>query len=142
MPRKIKPTHLKKRRGAAAVELAVVLPIFFLIIFGIVEFGRVMMVMQVVTNAAREGARACAVGDMTVAEVQTLCEEYASGAMVPNVQVEITPDPVTVNRGDPFEVRVFVNFNEVAFLPPFWAKESVLQSRSTMRKERESSSQP
>ena len=42
------------RRGAALVEMALVLPIFFGVVLGIVEFGRAMMVSQMVTNAARE----------------------------------------------------------------------------------------
>lgn len=50
-----------KRRGAATVEFAVVAPLLFLFIIGILEFGRVMMVLGVVTNASRSGARAGAV---------------------------------------------------------------------------------
>ncbi len=39
------------------VEFAIVAPIFFLLIFGMIEFGRVVMVQQLLTNASREGAR-------------------------------------------------------------------------------------
>ena len=45
------------RGGAAIVEVAMTLPIFFLVVFAIIEFGRAMMVSQLLTNAAREGAR-------------------------------------------------------------------------------------
>ena len=44
------------RRGAATVETALVLPICLLFLFGILEYGRYIMVLQVTTNAAREGA--------------------------------------------------------------------------------------
>ena len=40
------------RRGAAVVEMAMVLPIFMMVVFGIVEFGRAMMVGQMVTRAS------------------------------------------------------------------------------------------
>jgi Flp pilus assembly protein TadG len=46
-----------RRTGAHVVELAVVAPIFFLFLFGILEYGRFVMTLQIVTNAAREGAR-------------------------------------------------------------------------------------
>ena len=46
-----------ERRGVAAVETAMVLPLCLLFIFGIMEYGRFVMVQQVVTNAAREGCR-------------------------------------------------------------------------------------
>jgi len=44
-------------RGQAMVEMALVLPIFLFFIFGIIEMGRAWSVKQVMTNAAREGAR-------------------------------------------------------------------------------------
>jgi Flp pilus assembly protein TadG len=47
----------KQRRGATAVEAAMVLPIFLIFLFGIMEYGRYVMMRQVLTNAAREGAR-------------------------------------------------------------------------------------
>src|SRR5438128_1702420 len=45
------------RGGAAAVEFAVVVPVFFLIFFGIVEIGRAFMVRGILDNAARAGCR-------------------------------------------------------------------------------------
>jgi Flp pilus assembly protein TadG len=44
------------RRGAAVVEAALVLPIVITFLFGILEYGRYVMTLQMVTNAAREGA--------------------------------------------------------------------------------------
>jgi Flp pilus assembly pilin Flp len=53
----------RDERGAAMVELAIVLPILMLIVMGIVEFGRAWNVYQVITDAAREGARRAVVRD-------------------------------------------------------------------------------
>ncbi len=44
-------------RGAALVELAMVLPLLLLILMGIVEIGLLFYNQQVLTNASREGAR-------------------------------------------------------------------------------------
>ena len=52
---------LGKRNGSAMIEMAVILPLLVVLIVGVVEFGRILMVKQVITNAAREGARAGAI---------------------------------------------------------------------------------
>ncbi|MBZ0258666.1 pilus assembly protein, partial [bacterium] len=44
-------------RGSATVEFALVLPILMLLLFGIIEFGRVLSVQHLLNTAAREGAR-------------------------------------------------------------------------------------
>jgi Flp pilus assembly protein TadG len=44
-------------RGTAIVEAAVILPVFFLLFFGVFEAGRFMNTQQVLTDASREGAR-------------------------------------------------------------------------------------
>ncbi len=48
---------IKNERGAALIEAAVTIPIILLIAVGIFEFGRAYQTWQVLTNAAREGAR-------------------------------------------------------------------------------------
>lgn len=53
---------VKNQRGQTLVELALVLPVIILILFGILEFGRIFHSYIVITNAAREGARLGAVG--------------------------------------------------------------------------------
>lgn len=44
-------------RGQALVEFALVAPIFFLLLFGIIEAGRFILYYQTLNNATREGAR-------------------------------------------------------------------------------------
>jgi hypothetical protein len=44
-------------RGQALVEFALVAPIFFLLLFAVIEFGRYVYQVQILNNAAREGAR-------------------------------------------------------------------------------------
>ncbi|HBB16943.1 MAG: hypothetical protein A3J94_16390 [Syntrophus sp. RIFOXYC2_FULL_54_9] len=45
-------------KGAAMVELAMILPMLLIVIFGIIEFGFVLYNKAVITNSSREGARA------------------------------------------------------------------------------------
>jgi len=48
---------LRAERGAVAVEFAILLPVFLLLVFGIMDFGHAFYIKQVVSNASREGAR-------------------------------------------------------------------------------------
>ncbi len=49
---------MKSNKGAAMVEFAIVAPLLFVLIFGIIEFGIIMYNKEMITNASREGARA------------------------------------------------------------------------------------
>ena len=55
----------RRERGAAAVEMAIVLPVLIMLLGGIVEFGRALYTQNMATNAAREGARMRALGYTT-----------------------------------------------------------------------------
>ena len=59
----------KKRQATAAVELAVLLPFLFTLIYGIWEVGRLIQVSQVVSNSAREGARQASTGSVSSSTV-------------------------------------------------------------------------
>jgi Flp pilus assembly protein TadG len=48
---------LSGERGTALIETAMTLPLLLLVSVGIFEFGRAFQTWQVLTNAAREGAR-------------------------------------------------------------------------------------
>jgi Flp pilus assembly protein TadG len=58
-------------RGAVAVEFALVLPLFLLLIFGIVQYGWTFYQTQETAQAAREGARIAAVGELETGPLQT-----------------------------------------------------------------------
>jgi len=45
------------RRGSTVVQAAIVLPMVFLFLLGIMEYCRYVMMLQIATNAAREGCR-------------------------------------------------------------------------------------
>jgi Flp pilus assembly protein TadG len=53
----VQRVNQSNQRGAAAVEFAIILPLLILLIFGTIEFSLLLFNKQVITNAAREGAR-------------------------------------------------------------------------------------
>ena len=55
--------HCRGRKGQALAEFALILPVLFLLIAGIIEFGRAWNIKQAVTDAAREGARLTVIVD-------------------------------------------------------------------------------
>ena len=68
--------RLQNERGAALLETAITIPIILLIAVGIFEFGRAYQTQQVLTNAAREGARSAVLPDVTDAQVTTIVRNY------------------------------------------------------------------
>jgi Flp pilus assembly protein TadG len=52
----------RRDRGAAAVEMALVLPLLISMLFGVIDFGRVFNAEIQLSQAAREGARIAALG--------------------------------------------------------------------------------
>jgi Flp pilus assembly protein TadG len=61
----VKTHHFNSERGSVAVEFALLVPVLFLILFGIINFGVLMYNQAVITNAAREGARWAAIHTTT-----------------------------------------------------------------------------
>ena len=55
--RRKKLADARLRRGQALVEFAMIAPLFFILLLSIVEFGRAIFYVQILNNAAREGAR-------------------------------------------------------------------------------------
>ena len=102
-------TQIPKRgshRGAALVELALIVPILLLLAFGMIEFGRAFFISHVLATAAREGARRAVVTrNLAANQAQVtglICNEIASAIATCNdVQIQITPG---VRRGDPVTV--------------------------------------
>ena len=70
--------RMRSERGAALIEAAVTVPLILLISVGIFEFGRAYQTQQVLTNAAREGARVAVIEGTTDADVRTRVRDYVT----------------------------------------------------------------
>lgn len=82
-----------RQRGAAAVEFALVLPFLLMMVLGTIDWGWYFFVREVVTNAAREGARA---GAVATAANPTQAAEDIAGNYLTNFGLTGTPT-VAVN---------------------------------------------
>jgi Flp pilus assembly protein TadG len=138
------------RRGAAAVEFAVIAPLLFMLIFGMIEIGRAIMVAQIVVNASREGCRQATLSSKDVADVTTWTVQYLNSAGISTTAIasttlydedgaEIT-SLANVDAGDPVRMTVTVNFAQLTWLPAGFAMSVMpagaqITASTTMRKE-------
>ena len=84
----------RDQRGAALLEMAFTLPLLLLISVSIFEFGRAFEVWQVLTNAAREGARVAVLPGISDAMVTARVQQYANAGVL---DAGVTPT-VTIQR--------------------------------------------
>jgi Flp pilus assembly protein TadG len=120
----------RDERGTALVEFALLAPLLFLLLFGIVDFGRALDYYNQVTQLAGQGARAAAVNRMPdgtaitsgsalqnqIATTYTAQPELKKGIVVCVTQVP-------TNVGDPVTVKVSYQFH---FLPLIGAAANAL----------------
>jgi len=136
----IRRPNQKRRRaqrlGAAATEFAVVAPVFFLMVIGFLEFGRALMVQQVLVNASRVGARQAITTGATTAEVESAVTDYTAGVTVSGVDVSVSPNPSSAAPGTAIIVTTSVDFAEVSWMSsPWFLGGKTLTASSQMRKE-------
>ncbi len=130
------------RRGAAVVEFAVVAPLFILLVFGMIEYGRMIMVQQVLTNASREAARKAVLDGADATTIKSDTVNYLTGGGVTGVtasQITINPtNPATAAAGAPVTVTISIPFSSQSWLPSTMfptAKAQTLSATAVMRRE-------
>ena len=136
---------LRRRRGATVVEFALVAPVIFLFVFGIIEFGRLVMVQQSLTNAAREGCRTAVLATTTSQEDADaavrgyLQSGISDSSNVDKVRVSVTPASLAgISSGTSVTVEVEVNYSDVSWLPGNllgFVGDPVLGAQSTQERE-------
>jgi Flp pilus assembly protein TadG len=134
--RRLSNRRRKLRVGAAATEFAIVAPVFFLMVVGFIEFGRALMVQQVLINASRVGARMASTTGATTSSVTTAVSDYATNVAVPGVSVAVSPDPAAAAAGTVITVTTSVPFGNVSWMTsPWFLGGKTLTANSQMRKE-------
>lgn len=75
----------RQERGAALIETAFMMPLLLLLSLSVFEFGRAFQYWQVLTNAAREGARIAVLPGTSDAAITTRVTTYLSNGQLANV---------------------------------------------------------
>ena len=91
----------RSQKGAALLEAAITIPLLLLVSVGIFEFGRAYQTWQVLTNAAREGARIAVLPDPTPGIVEQRVKDYMQMGQLPRWNTA----SVDVNRASSITVN-------------------------------------
>ena len=132
--------HRTSDRGAAAVEFALVLPLLLLLVFGIVDFGRVYHEQVTLTHGAREGVRLLAF-DGDFGDVQARLDDgtLTPGAYgAPSIN---SSDSVTCDSADDAQLVLVEDFRFITPLPGIgvlyggtaWSSTVSLSGKAVMR---------
>lgn len=132
--------HRSYERGATVLEGAVTVLLFFVLILANIEFGRAYNQYQVMTNAAREGARFsvapfAGTGTLpTTTEVEAQVQRFLDSAGVRGSTVSVNQSVTgTVNNVQVFHTQVTVNAPYTFFFFRFGSV--AMSSTATMRNE-------
>lgn len=124
----------RKHRGAAVVELAIVSPLLFAMLFGIIEFGWLFTVQHTMVNASREGAR---IGCLRGAALEDIMETTRNFLTPMGLQDKVTINITEATIDDPFvTVRITVPREDVSLVGNFFGfSGGQLEGSTTMRQE-------
>ncbi len=125
------------------------MPIFCMLVLGVIEFGRAFMVGQLLSDAAREGARSAILTGSTNTAVTTDAKNFivsTTQCAAADVTVTITITEAAGNtaasnvlanahKRDLCRVKVSVPFGSVSFLPGSYLGSKTLSAESAMRHE-------
>lgn len=95
----------KEEQGQALVEMALVLPLFFLLLFGVIEMGRVGYAYITVSNAAQAGGRTATIGG-TDLDINSSIKNAATSLDPASLTINITPMEAQRQSGQAVTVQV------------------------------------
>ena len=91
--------RIKNERGSSLIEVALTLPLLLLITAGIFEFGRAYQTQQVLTNAAREGARVAVLPNQPAGAAETRTRLYLTVGQLPyaaDATIDVTSTTISI----------------------------------------------
>jgi Flp pilus assembly protein TadG len=103
----------RRRTGGAMVEMALLLPLVVLLLFGIIEYGWTFMKASQVSNAARHGARVAARPAASQGEVEAAVLQMMTEAQLGSSGYAVLVSDLGVSVGAPVTVEITVNYNAV-----------------------------
>jgi Flp pilus assembly protein TadG len=123
-------------RGAAAVELAICLPLLVLLVMASIEACTMIFLDHSLTIASYEGVRAGINYDGTNADVLARANAIINSRDIKGAKVTLNPtDVASADRGEPIAVTVSAPCNANMIIPPWFYDGRTLRATMTMVKE-------
>ena len=120
------------------LEAAIVMPFFLLMLVGILEFGRAVMVLHSLEEAARVGARAAIVEGATASDVTQAVSATMATCGINDYELTVVPDPSVATQWEPITVTITADYNDVNWLPvPMYLGQTELSGSSSLPREAE-----
>ena len=123
----------RPRRGVAAAELAVCLPVVVLIIIATIEACSALFLKQSLTVAAYEGVRTALEEGATTTNVQTACDKILADRKIQGASVTIKPSNIaSLNPGDFIDVTVSAPCTPNSVVPAAFYRGRTLSATASM----------
>lgn len=111
----------KSRKGAAAAELAVCLPVIVLLVFASIEACSMTFLRQALSATCYEGIRLAIQEDVSNQDVLNLCNEILDGRKVNGATITIDPPDITaVSKGSPITITITAPCDENSVAPSWF----------------------
>lgn len=123
-----------KQKGAAAVEFALIAMVFFILLIGVLEMGRVLFTWNAAAEATRFGARVAAVCDMNDAAILSRMQQIMPNLAAANVSVAYLPSGCTTSNCQQVKVSIS-NFQVTTHIPVVSAVLTVPRFTTTIPRE-------
>ncbi len=125
----------QSRTGAAAVEFAIVAPIFFVLLIGSLEFGRLNVIRHTADQAAYEAARHAMVPGATVAEARQQARRMLRIVGTRGAQIDVQPDTLGPDVEE-ITVTVEVPLSQNGWITPRFTRNKTIVAMSRLKTER------
>ncbi len=136
MIRRLPPSDRSTRRGIAAVEFAVCLPVLVLVVFASIEACTMVFLKEALTVTAFEGSRVALTPGMTSADVTTACDQILTARNISGATVSVIPnDLASVPAGDPIAITVSAPCSANAVMPVWFYGGTSLDGAAVVMKE-------
>ncbi|OYP38401.1 TadE/TadG family type IV pilus assembly protein [Rhodopirellula sp. MGV] len=125
------------RRGTAAVEFALIVPLMLIFTFGLIEMSRISIIKETIIQASREGARVGIRPTASSYDVQTRINEELQIMNISGANITVTPTSLhTAEPGDEVSVKIEIPISEVSLVPGFFNFDGVdIVAETVMRRE-------
>ena len=125
----------EQRKGVAAVEFALTVPLLLFLIFGAYELARANMMMHTAEAAAYEGARLGIVPGANATEMTEAAQFVLATAGIRNPQITVTPTNLAADT-DQVAVEISFSFKDNVVLSPFFMGDGVITRQCILSREK------
>ena len=130
--RRVRCSRRRHRKGAEIVELALALPVLFVLVFGTLELCEVVFLKQSMAVASYEGTRLAARSSSTSSDVISRCQQILTDRRVQGASVTVSPSNISnlpVGTSVRVEIRAPIDTTTDLVIPQL----ELVQSNTVLR---------